>query len=184
RATTLCPCMLIALMITLTSSSPVTSRGVTSSDSWMLAGAGSSRSHVVMWMFTEKQLLPAITGLAKFSLDLLLCKCEDQGKSPQECKDYAYNLTTTEELAAFPSPAALKKEKKKKSFGKVLMEDAYKALKSTEASLSLALGDLEVDTSNSDQCQDMCAGGDAGVQFCASEFGRNLQDASKKFEDL
>lgn len=65
---------LVVLMSSRSLSSPLAQRKATS-DLWPMApSAAAGKSHLLMWVRTEKQLMPLVTSLADSALDLLLCQ--------------------------------------------------------------------------------------------------------------
>ncbi|KAL8570413.1 hypothetical protein ACOMHN_035831 [Nucella lapillus] len=129
----------MTLLVGLASSSPVhhhdSSEEVTSEDPWLMTSEGAGRSHLVMWMITEKQLIPRVHALADSATALLRCTCVEEGKpGVEECLALAASLPDFPGLSDVPSQQVLHNENKK-TFVKTLLDNGYISLKQLKALL-------------------------------------------------
>lgn len=127
------------------------------------------KSHVMMWMVTEKQLIPRIAWLTQAAHDLLNHACTQVKEN--DCKAFANSLPSINGIGAVPSKNTLKKEKKKQ-FVKVLVLDGYKSLKQLEGLLDDKV--LHAECNDSDPC----------VCHKLSRFQRSLHNATDQYKEL
>ncbi|XP_076461916.1 uncharacterized protein LOC143294346 [Babylonia areolata] len=168
---------LILVLLTLTSSSPVHHEESPPSDvtseegeSWLVTSEGAARSHLVMWMMTEKQLLPRVQALVQAANALLRCTCGEEGKpGVEECLALGSSLSSITGLSDVPSQRVLRSENKR-TFVKTLLENAYTSLKEVGVLLS-----SDVTLEGLGRC---------GGSHTAQHFMDSLRTASTQFENV
>ncbi|KAK7109434.1 uncharacterized protein [Littorina saxatilis] len=156
-------------------SSPVTS------DGWLIPSQpGAEKSHLIMWMMTEKQLAPRISGLAESALELLTFACQREGHELlEDCLDFAASLPNVSGIDDVLSQQVLQSEQQKQ-FVKVLVENAYHSLEQLHSLL-----ENYVFSDAMDECK-LGSKSDLPSEICHifQHFRRSLRIATRQYRDL